>query len=762
MTASVLAAAEEPDEFDGCQKRGFGIELAHDLPRVFAGGQEAKAFFRAFAALDESLNHLGWNPFYGRRDLAPIVIREGRKREGYQFQVQIAFRGDGTVLRTLQDLFYGVLESPRAVYHKLTLPLFRITEFQTFVASMIADPARHTALSRHFHWTSETTPGLTLEVPGNLPLTVTLWNYDLPSADPTRLMTPTHAAWFLKARRVGQAVLRAEQVAVPTSSSAWDVDGNAFVRALESLSPDEPGTPSRGLVSIPSTLVDESPLISTLLRDGSRLADEGISRSGDLLVDRYYQTIHAPKHRPGSPSYGAADLTDESKRSVTMCACRQRIPVKRARTLEELSALVQEASPLRPHGRLLLRGQNRHYAVPRPHDERLRLYGHPDANEVSLLTCASRDGLPYESFFGEFQLYLQGLLYEDLPLEWLQPNRDPKTRPKAPFLHSEVQSRYRSWKIAYGESFWDFVVMGLAQHYGVPTLGLDLTHDLETAVWFALNRYFTHSVDGMQKAWYRPIDDWESATSPVVYVVEVDGTLMRNLSEAVNDLAFPVPLRVQRQSAYLHYGGWGLQANACAEDVRMAVFLESGFERLPTPVSRLFPGSHEDLFYGKMLWARTVATTIGRPSGFGRIVEYQNPLDAELYRAANRAEFDEVRRLLALDAGVHYSEPTNPSLPAALQTNAGLTALHWAAFYGDTDLVVLLLEKGADIESVDMMGRRPLVCAAMRGHSETTKRLLQKAASLDALRYYGWTALPPKQKPPAVVAVLAEFGYHVH
>lgn len=50
------------------------------------------------------------------------------------------------------------------------------------------------------------------------------------------------------------------------------------------------------------------------------------------------------------------------------------------------------------------------------------------------------------------------------------------------------------------------------------------------------------------------------------------------------------------------------------------------------------------------------------------------------------------------------------------QAKDGYTALHMAAYWGQSEMIKLLLQKGADINAVNHAGRTPLYLAAYRDH----------------------------------------------
>lgn len=747
MLASVVLASGDHGLAHKEIPRGFGIELVEELPRWFAGDTEARAFLLAYTKHGRLAGDFGWNPLYGRRDLSPLIIAEGNRRAGQHISVGMAFRRDGTKLETRDDLFYGFLKAPTSLFHMLRLPILRITEFQTFVTTILVDPGRRSKLiPGRSAKTGEST--VTMFGPGKGVLgTITLWNYDLAASDPSRLMTPTHAAWLLNAQAVAQRVSNDEDPVLPGESAAWDINAHAFMSAVPDLT-GAAGRPGQsGVVRIPASVMDRSHLVSLLLRRGSRRIQDTNTDSGDLVIDRYYQTaLPDPPDRIKVPAYGKTEPQADKARGKHLRARDKQIPVVSARSLDDISRAVRDLES--EDETILYRGQTRHYTIQRPAQEHRMLYGSADPQEVSLLTSASREFFPYDEFHGRFQLYLQGLLYEHVPTSALmRVVADEKLRLNRPFDDKWIDQIYRKWRAWYGESIWDLVAMGLAQHYGVPTHGLDVTDDLEVALWFAVHQYYVHERRGQERAWYRRLEGWEKADSPVIYAVAVKGDLKRHLDSAT--------LRVGRQSAYLHYGGWGLQANACAEDVRLAIFLEPEFEIPEMPAPRYwFPGPDRDPFYRKMLYAK--ALDIGHEL-FDRIVDYEDPRDGALYEAIMMERFDEAQTLLESGAGVHYRDPGDPRR-GQLDSNRGLTALHWAAFFGRVELVAALLNSGADINAADINGRRPLACAAMRGEAEGVRQLLRRGAGAEALAYEGWMLIPPQRRPRAVLGVLREHG----
>ena len=71
----------------------------------------------------------------------------------------------------------------------------------------------------------------------------------------------------------------------------------------------------------------------------------------------------------------------------------------------------------------------------------------------------------------------------------------------------------------------------------------------------------------------------------------------------------------------------------------------------------------------------------------------------------------------------------------------GVTALMLAAREGKTEIVKLLLDRDANIESKDNWGNTALSLAAWEGKTKTVALLLKHGANIEAQNKYGWTAL---------------------
>uniref|UniRef100_A0AAZ1XEC4 Myotrophin n=1 Tax=Oreochromis aureus TaxID=47969 RepID=A0AAZ1XEC4_OREAU len=80
--------------------------------------------------------------------------------------------------------------------------------------------------------------------------------------------------------------------------------------------------------------------------------------------------------------------------------------------------------------------------------------------------------------------------------------------------------------------------------------------------------------------------------------------------------------------------------------------------------------------------------------------------------------------------------------------DGGRKPLHYAADFGQTDVVEFLISKGADINAPDKHGFTPLMTACFEGHLSCVKLLLEKGADKDQKSPDGMTALEAAATEP--------------
>jgi ankyrin repeat protein len=104
---------------------------------------------------------------------------------------------------------------------------------------------------------------------------------------------------------------------------------------------------------------------------------------------------------------------------------------------------------------------------------------------------------------------------------------------------------------------------------------------------------------------------------------------------------------------------------------------------------------------------------------------------APLVIAARDNDIATVRTLLA----------AHPPANVNQRTADGTSALHWAVYHGDTDLVTKLLAAGADANAHNDYGSTPMSEAAVRGDVQVLRALLAAGANAESANADGQTAL---------------------
>jgi len=101
---------------------------------------------------------------------------------------------------------------------------------------------------------------------------------------------------------------------------------------------------------------------------------------------------------------------------------------------------------------------------------------------------------------------------------------------------------------------------------------------------------------------------------------------------------------------------------------------------------------------------------------------------------------------------------------AAVQNDYGMTAIAAAAVEGDYEIVKALVDAGANVESANAEGQTALMVVARTGHVKTAELLLEHGADVNAKEQWGgqtalmWAAA---QQQPAMIRLLLEHGARV-
>lgn len=257
----------------------------------------------------------------------------------------------------------------------------------------------------------------------------------------------------------------------------------------------------------------------------------------------------------------------------------RRVPIIEVDSVEALAWMATHIISADETIQLRWRGQTREFYLSRPEDESMRLFGSTSVLEPSLVPSAARSKLEFSHVFPSWAAILDLFLTEH-------------EAGAGRGLSREDLAGFRS---SYNYRLWAFAT---AQHYGLPSVGLDVTTDLWTAVLFALYEFRFDKATGITSA--ARVD---RSAEPVLYAM---GGFKNDLFDD-KDLA-PEPLQGERpkaQSAHFFGTGWGVATNKAAERIFIAFRLVNHTRwRLPKSVDEIFPKPEKDPLLAFLLQAR--------------------------------------------------------------------------------------------------------------------------------------------------------------
>ena len=306
---------------------------------------------------------------------------------------------------------------------------------------------------------------------------------------------------------------------------------------------------------------------------------------GKLLVDSQYGRAFDFVLTEESAVYGftedLARISDPSDFGYLRVPyrCVPRIRVGSRAEIETIVAALQTQLP--PTGFcLLFRGQSAEFYLGRSPAALRALYGDPQALEPSLPASAVRKGHPLEAVLPEWCFLIRSYLF-GLTTMVVQKYGSAVTEDVSRRLHED---RKRLEESLDNHAF----AFSLAQHYGLPTMGLDLTNQLDTALFFALHRLV--AVEGRQLR-AAPL----TTGQPVLYLLAFPERFCVEHARA-RPQVFPQG-RPDRQHAWFSHMGWGNRRNQCAEYLVAALYLDPAGDFNPLATAQtLFPDWQNDSF----------------------------------------------------------------------------------------------------------------------------------------------------------------------
>jgi hypothetical protein len=313
-----------------------------------------------------------------------------------------------------------------------------------------------------------------------------------------------------------------------------------------------------------------------------------------LLIDKYYRSPFWSRQCEPHGLYGAATVFRDHYENfykglpvVAAIRCKHySVPVVEVSSLDEIREFLKQIPIHNPSG-LFFRGQTRMRTLQRNHLVKQLLFANSCSIEPSLTTSAARElNYDYDMLHFALRQFAEQSLYMG--------------------ERSSIAERTERWRreVSSPTCKLDYAIMALAQHYGVPSHGLDVTISEDVATWFATNRY-QKSVGGLSSYTKLGTSDWppEPEQWPVLFACQtVTNSIETSLRdcEELEDFGLAAR-RPARQQAKFFHGGHSDHQNRLAEALVCVFRLRPGYYETESNFAHLFPTPDEDPAYKLML-----------------------------------------------------------------------------------------------------------------------------------------------------------------
>jgi hypothetical protein len=246
--------------------------------------------------------------------------------------------------------------------------------------------------------------------------------------------------------------------------------------------------------------------------------------------------------------------------------------------LEELCTKLQAIEPRRVY----FRGQPHEYLIRREPAVLRLLYGRKEAREPSIPSAAFRHSFPYVDAEATMQMIFSDIIYR-------RTGKEHRTHWVEDWVDTEHVFADADGAIVASATSQ---TMAFAQHYGIPTYGLDVTRSFRIAWWFATWQY--NGTGPLARYTPYTTEATEPFQRPVVYVFRsAHGVDLADL-----DL---IARRPAVQEGLFVHGSWGPHGNLCAEDLIATIVLGRDVGVAPLSLAEVFPSEAEDPVYAELL-----------------------------------------------------------------------------------------------------------------------------------------------------------------
>jgi hypothetical protein len=322
---------------------------------------------------------------------------------------------------------------------------------------------------------------------------------------------------------------------------------------------------------------------------------ESSERLPGFVADKYYRAPFYARRLEKYGFYGTKDVLRDhyekfyaNLKPVSLIRCKHYcVPVIEVQSMEELRSHASKI-PVHDQGGVFFRGQECLYILQRDPTVQQLLFADSCHTEPSLTTSASREkGYDYEVLHFALRFFLEQDVLK-----------------RAGGGEKALVEQWRKQSVC-PDCKLDAAILALAQHYGLPSHGLDVTDSDDVALWFATNRY-GRGQDG-QCSSYRKLraDDWPGDPTkwPVIIACQC---VTHSIQQSLHDCHELTPFGFEAkrplvQKARFFQGGHSDHQNRLAEAVVCVFRLAPGAYDTKSTFESLFPSPNDDPAYRVML-----------------------------------------------------------------------------------------------------------------------------------------------------------------
>ncbi len=312
-----------------------------------------------------------------------------------------------------------------------------------------------------------------------------------------------------------------------------------------------------------------------------------------FLVDKYYRAPFVARDLTDEALYGSNNVFRDhyqefyaNQKHAGLLRCKHYCaPIIDISSVDDLYNHLEGIPKYDSDNGIFFRGSTSGYSLKRSEGVRKLLFGNSCDFEPSLLSTADRTSFDCDYTHFSLKYFLENNVLG---------------------VDSHLNFNERKWRELCKSPLCeiDYAVMALAQHYGIPTHGLDITTDASVAAWFATHTFHR---DSHGKCSYRKISASKWPTDPMLWpMIYVCQQITHSVQASFRDCTVIedfglVAARPLAQSGKFFLGGYSDHQNRLAETLICAFRLKPSHYTTGHSFDLLFPSPLEDPAYQIML-----------------------------------------------------------------------------------------------------------------------------------------------------------------